>query len=178
MKERWRGPKGRRVSAEDFRPDAHMTTKRTRAGWRTNWPNSVEVLDEGYVLKIVLGYTPPSQNEFLKQSGHWLESSIRRWAKEVIFAGCLNCPALGGIVPQAAKRKVSYKVYRAKALDPDNAWAGLKPITDVLVTLGFLRDDSAQYASVDVEQVAGIPKARRRTEIVIAEADDGEAHSV
>lgn len=141
------------------------------AKWRTQADTSVESIDDGHGLRIVLPIVPPSANVLKRKYGNFISAGIRRFVRDRLYIA-LPTAGLDRLVPQTERRCVKYTVYRARLLDDDNRFAGTKPITDALVDLGLLKDDSPAWATVTVDQVAGVPEPERRTEILIEGADE------
>jgi len=146
-----------------------MVARRRTAAWRTRYPASAEIIDDGHGVKIVLPIVPPSANELKKQYGRFIARDIRRAVRnllgELLLAATRGTP---GLNPPTGRRRVQYVVYRGCALDEENIGAGTKPITDELVEIGLLKDDSPAWCDMrPVVQVAVAASDQWRTEIVI-----------
>jgi Holliday junction resolvase RusA-like endonuclease len=140
-----------------------------RASWRTEFPPSASHTDCGFGVRLVLPIVPPSANELKKYRGRYIASNIRKAMGQLIGDLLISdLKHVKGLVGQESKRRVQYVVYRARKLDEDNVYAGLKPVTDALRDVGLLKDDSPKWASIPPPvQVARCLKDWRRTEVLI-----------
>ena len=93
-------------------------------------------------------------------------------------------PALFAAEPEPAPRKalerkvegtqhgdgrivVRYRLCRCRCLDPDNAYASTKTLTDLLCRCGIIPGDDAQKIRLEVEQKKVDHRKDQRTEITI-----------
>lgn len=140
-----------------------------KASWRTEYPASAGIFDDGHGVKIVLPVCPPSANELKKHTGIRVARDIRKatkdWIGGALLAATCRTP---GLNPQAGRRRVQIVCYRGRELDADNTSAGCKPIVDELVAAGLLRDDGPKWCDLrPVVQVVVKAKDQWRTEIYV-----------
>ena len=102
---------------------------------------------------------PKSANRMLR--AHW---GVRRrdrwnWRKHV--------RAVCGKPPEKMRGRVRLDIVvsRRRRQDPDNAYASVKPLLDVLVREGWLEDDSPECLSLEVTECTERRSGRQRTEV-------------
>jgi len=140
-----------------------------KAAWRTEYPASAGVFDDGHGVRIVLPICPPSLNELKKRSGKWLPHNIRKAVRQMLLDTLLTAMQHSpGLNKQASRRRVAIVCYRGRELDADNTSAGCKPIVDELVEASLLRDDGPKWCDLrPVVQVIVKAKDQWRTEIYV-----------
>lgn len=104
----------------------------------------------------------PSQNA--TQYSHWRKYTTERDAWAVLLRSHL-VPR----TPPDHRVRVSIHSYRTRYLDYGNLVGGAKPIPDVIVRLGWARDDSPRWMDTAYAQTV-VPKEEERTEISIEPA--------
>ena len=139
------------------------------ARWRTEYPLSAEVVEDGYGVRFVLPVVAPSLNELKRRYGNQVAAAVRKYAKQAVFEALLPY-SRGGVWRDPQRCSVAYTVYRTRLLDLDNLAGGTKPVTDALVDCGVLRDDSPAWAVLSWEQVQ-VPRGEQRTEITVMALD-------
>ena len=90
-------------------------------------------------LTITIYAPTPSVNKWT--FAHWTKyRAIKKIWTQRIFLAC-------ALKPKTHFKRAEIKVlrYARRLLDPENAAAGVKPITDALVEYGILTDDSLKY---------------------------------
>jgi len=146
--------------------------RRCAASWRTEYPASAEIVEDGYAVRIILPIVPPSLNELKKRYGRQLAAAIRKQVKQWLFEVLLEAlRGKRGLITPEAKRRVTYTMYRSRLLDQENVGAGTKPVTDELVAVGLLKDDSPAWCEIVWHQVVERDKGKHRTEIMIEEIE-------
>jgi len=68
------------------------------------------------------------------------------------------------------KRKAHIISYRQKLMDDDNFVGGLKPLIDVLVEFGLLKDDNKEWVELIPEQ--RVDSGNTRTEIILEDINE------
>lgn len=148
---------------------------------RTPRPVLLRVFDEaqGRGLFISLPMEMPGANHFLGAHGEIVRRQVKQLARELIV-GEFYCYFREGRACDMAsmlkwnpdsRRAVTFEQYRRRQLDEgDNDRLVLKPLRDVLVDCGLLRDDSPRWASFEYRQVCGIARREdRRIDIWVRE---------
>ena len=139
-----------------------------RAAWRTDFEASAVIYAGGFGLRIILPIIPPSANVLKRKFGRQIASSIRKATTDIVGELLLaNIRMQRGLWRNPGKCRVVYCIYRAKVLDDENVGGGTKPITDALVELGILKDDSPEWLELTHFQIPTKLAGMRRTEIVI-----------
>ena len=105
------------------------------------------ITDPSGTLRIVLPMPTPSLNEWNGRRWYAKAKIKRTWWDAIALL-------LGMRVVSTAttKRSVTIERHAPRMLDHDNAWAGVKPILDALVTLGLLVDDAPKWCDLHVSQ--------------------------
>jgi len=140
-----------------------------RAAWRTDYPASASIFDDGHGVKIVLPICPPSANVLNKHTGIHVAVAIRKAVRQMLLDALLTAMFhTPGLNKQAGRRRVQIACYRGRELDADNTSAGCKPIVDELVAAGLLRDDGPKWCDLrPVVQVIVKAKDQWRTELYV-----------
>ena len=106
----------------------------------------------------------PSLNEFANKRSKFIYGRIRaRWFR-LLRDAWMDALRTRRQPNWAAPPRARLTVYRisTRQLDDDNAAGGLKPVLDVLRTLGFIRDDSPTTLRLTVHQQLTPPGATRK----------------
>ena len=146
-----------------------------RASWKTDYPASAEILNDGFTLRIVLPVVPPSANRLKRKFGRHIAASIREYVRQTVGNLLLETTgATQGLLQPAPRRRLTYIVYRAQVLDEENKGDSTKAITDALTKdLGLLKDDNERWCEYHHYQTVA-QKGKRRIEILIEAMEDGE----
>lgn len=94
---------------------------------------------------------------------HWAQRHriLREWKRSAFMLGTSARNTEGWNVATAQdRRQVVITLRRSPLLDPDNAYASVKPVVDGLVSAGLIHDDGPVFLELTVRQ----EKARRRFE--------------
>jgi hypothetical protein len=114
--------------------------------------------DEGIVgTCVTIRRRVPSQNA--THYAHW-----RNYTKERDTWFVLMRTLLPPRQPPQAPVRMILRSYRTRLVDYANLVGGAKPIPDILIRLGYLRDDSPRWFFCDYQQFQ-VAKAEERTEI-------------
>jgi len=118
----------------------------------------VTPIPESALLDIPL--VPPSPNVMRRKYRSPLAYRRLRQLWETNLFHATGSAALSQKLKQQAEAKnaVAITVYHKKPYDPDNLTGSAKVVLDALRNIGFIKDDSARYIALTVEQVVGPDK--------------------
>lgn len=104
---------------------------------------------EGGVLRLVIPDTPPSLNKVLRM--HWATKRKlnQNWVNQV-WAASYCCRPFDDLYEEKAKVKIT--LHHARAYDQDNAYGACKTVLDALRRSRLIRDDTAEWLELTVEQ--------------------------
>jgi len=106
---------------------------------------------------IVIARRLPSQNDSMYR--HWRSYTRERDAWYLLIRSRLPPRQ-----PVEVAVRLAIRSYRLRLVDYANLVGGAKPIPDVLIRLGWLKDDSPQWFTCTYEQFR-VTKGEERTEI-------------
>lgn len=93
----------------------------------------------GTNMTINISYVPPSLNVLLRRHWSWRKRQAEKIA--ILVVAAVGRP----LVPETRKMRLQFTVYRKRLLDEDNLRGSTKICLDVLVRLGWVRDDSPEW---------------------------------
>jgi hypothetical protein len=108
---------------------------------RVEWP-----------LEIEIPRLPPPANELKRKYRHWAAYNQLKelWRMEIQAA--LRHAGFRTEGPCRVKMRASITLRLPRRYDPDNAHACLKPVLDEMKKAGLIRNDSARWLDLSVEQ--------------------------
>jgi hypothetical protein len=114
-------------------------------------------------LTVSLPTTTLSLNKLLRIHYRERKRIKKGFEWELLVAGaCESQYKING----AKKRRVEIKAFRARLLDQDNFYGGLKPLLDGLIELELLHDDGPEFLELKAEQIKA-NKINQRVELII-----------
>jgi hypothetical protein len=113
----------------------------------------------------------PSQNQL--QYRHWRAYTAERDAWWLLIRSQLPPRA----APVDHPVRIRLHSFRTRLVDYANLVGGAKPIPDVLIRLGYLKDDSPRWFACDYFQTV-VPKADERTELAFLPWSAGDLEEV
>jgi hypothetical protein len=97
-------------------------------------------------MKLIIPEIPPSLNK--TQRMHW--ATQRKLSK--MWAWLIRSKLPEMHLEPIVKMRVSVTLCHSRFFDKDNAYGACKPLVDGLKTWGLVRDDTAEFLELTVEQ--------------------------
>lgn len=114
-------------------------------------------------MKLTIPATPPSLNVQHRMHYRAKMSLKREWVLQI--RAVLPIPFNSRL---NRKKKVVITLFHSRPYDKDNAYGAVKPVVDAMKVWCLLRDDTAEWLDLSVEQEKW-PHKRRHTVIEIEE---------